>query len=372
MDLLVQYIPILCSVVIGAIVVALIIPRLLLIALKRRLLDQIDSRKIHTVRTSRLGGASFLVAMLCSIALVMLFAPLFGVTIYSFNAQIIYLFAALLTMYLLGLYDDLYGVQYKYKFLFQILASVFVLISGLSLHNFHGLFAVNEISNYISYPLTVLIIVYVINAINLIDGLDGLAASLALMALLVYGALLFVCGDFIAALIAFSTFGALSSFLYFNLFRVRKRITTKVIMGDSGSLVIGMVLGILVVKLWNIMPSASISNELATRCHLLSFTMLLIPCLDVLRVMLHRLKRNRPLFLPDKNHFHHKLLELGLSHRKALIYILIVNLVFISINVLLIAVLTIPYIIVIDLVLWTILHIIISRNIRIHKSGLNE
>ncbi len=363
MQIINELLVIVTTILVSGSIVTFMLPHIVLLSLKKKLLDPFNERKIHTKVTSRLGGVSFFVSIFISLLLVVSFSNILGLVQIDITNRFTLEICAIFILYIVGLSDDLSGVIYRKKFIFQIFTAILIITSGTYIHNLNGLFGVFTIPEYVGIPLTILLIVFITNALNLIDGLDGLASSLSIMALAVYGILFFMCNKSIDMLIAFATVGALIPFLYANLTRVKKRASTKIIMGDSGALVIGLILSIMMIKLWGIEPTESDIIP-STYFHVMAFTMILVPCLDVLRVVLHRAKSNQPLFLPDKNHFHHKLIALGCTHHQSLVLILAINVFFILLNTVLTNKLPIIYITIIDIVIWTILHILITKKLK--------
>ena len=142
---------------------------------------------------------------------------------------------------------------------------------------------------------------------------------------------------------------------------VKARISTKIIMGDSGALVIGLIISIMVIKLWGLEADeyCTISSN---DFHVMAFTMILVPCIYVVRVVLYRVQKKQPLFLPYKNHFHHKLIALGFTHHQSLVIIIAVSALLIILNTILANNISILYII-IDLAMWTIMHVFITKKI---------
>lgn len=189
------------------------------------------------------------------------------------------------------------------------------------------------------------------------------------MALLVFGTLLLANGHITNGLFAIATLGALVPFCYSNVFGVKRGAGSKIFMGDTGALVIGAILGLSAVNVWN-MSYVAVSQPIDQLYYILAYTMLIVPCFDVIRIMLHRFRDKKPLFLPDKNHIHHKFMALGYSARQALSYIIVLNIFFVVINSLLSLIINFEYIVIIDVVIWTTIHIIITR--RIEKKKIHQ
>ncbi|MFI3332218.1 MAG: MraY family glycosyltransferase [Rikenellaceae bacterium] len=355
------------SFVISYSLVAIMLPRVLILSLKRRLIDPIDPRKVHSVPASRLGGVTFLPSLLFSLwfslCITHIAQPLIGFEVYI-DIKVIWESLALLSLFLIGIYDDILGVAYRNKFLVQIFAALLITLSGSYFRSLHGLFGIYEISPWIGIPTTIFLYVFITNALNLIDGIDGLASLLSIMALMVYGLLLYANGQIGDSLLAFSTLGALIPFCYHNVFGIKDRARSKIFMGDTGALVIGAILGVVAIKIWSITTCIG-GDSFAPIFYTMAYTMLIIPCFDVVRVILHRFRAKRALFLPDKSHIHHKFMALGYTADVALGWIIALNLLFVTINMILSYSLNITLILLIDITLWTLIQIYISRLIEI-------
>ncbi len=357
----------LLSFAISCILVAFMLPHVLILSLRKRLIDPIDPRKVHSVPASRLGGVTFFPAVLFSvwlcISLTNVLIPFIGPTI-DINVKLILVTLALLMLFFIGIYDDIIGVSYRVKFFVQIVAAILVISTGAYFKTLHGFLGIEDIPIYIGVPVTLFIYVFVTNAINLIDGIDGLASMLSIMALAVYGVLLYSNDMISECLVAIATMGALVPFWYSNVFGVKRGVGSKIFMGDTGALVIGATLGFLAVTVWNISFDAISNQPIDQIYYILAFTMLLVPCFDVVRIIIHRFLDHKPLFLPDKNHIHHKFKALGYTPRRSLLCIIVMNISFMIVNIMLSYILNFTYIVIIDVVIWTAMHIIISKRIK--------
>ncbi|MFR9548785.1 MAG: MraY family glycosyltransferase [Rikenellaceae bacterium] len=363
---------ILLSFLISLGLVAFMLPRVLILSLRKRLVDPIDPRKVHSVPASRLGGLTFFPSLFFSlwfcISLTHLTHSIFGFEI-ELDVRLIMESLALLALFMIGVYDDILGVKYRQKFVVQIFAAILIIASGTYFNTLHGLFGIESVSPYIGIPITLFIYVFVTNAINLIDGIDGLASLLSIMALVVYGILFYSNGQLSDAIFAFSTMGVLVPFCYLNVFGVKRGAGSKIFMGDTGALVIGAILGFMAVKIWNISFSEDAVTPISSLYYILAYTMLLVPGFDVARIILHRYRDHKPLFLPDKNHIHHKFMALGCTARVALAWIIAINIFFVSVNLALSFWLNLLTIIVIDIVLWTLIHLYITSLIKKHNAA---
>lgn len=334
------------------------IPNILLVSYRKRLFDLPDPRKVHTCPVPRLGGISFLPAIIITFALIMGFRILHGVplenlplsrTLYEF---LFYIVGAML-LYLTGVQDDLIGVGYRRKFLIQILAALLLVSCGDWIRSLGGLFGIYDLPAWLGIPLTVFLVVYITNAINLIDGIDGLASGLCCISLAMLAYMHIYVGQYVYAFLALATLGILIPFWCYNVFGNAQK-GHKLFMGDTGSLTLGYILSFLVIHLSFVHfdevehTNPSLAIALST---------LIVPLFDVVRVVLHRVRNGKSPFLPDKNHFHHKLLRTGMRVRWVMVTILLISLFFIGLTLLLLPYCNVTFILIIDVVLWTALHL---------------
>lgn len=277
----------------------LAIPVVMQVAEKKKLYDIPDERKLHTRLVASLGGigifAGFILASLLSIQ---------G----QFNYEFQYFFAAAIVIFFLGLKDDLMILSASKKFIGQIIAaSILIHLGNIRLDSMYGLFGFEQVPEGFGLALSYLTIIVVINSFNLIDGVDGLAASLGILTMSVFGAYFFAVNLQAYALLSFSMAGSLVAFMIFN------HHPAKIFMGDSGSLMIGLVNSILVIKFINVAHDPSIAIPI-TSSVAIGFAILIVPLLDTLRVFGIRIINGRSPFTPDRNHVHHLLLDRGLGH----------------------------------------------------------
>ena len=334
----------------------ILIPNILLISYKKRLFDQPDERKVHSIPVPRLGGISFFPAILVSLCLIIGLFHCVGIPIARLLTdrsllELLFWVSGCMLLYLIGVADDLVGVGYRYKFVVQVFTAILLVLPGAWINSLGGLFGIYMLPSWVGIPLTVLIVVYITNAINLIDGIDGLASGLSCIALTVLAAICISNGSY-------------------NVFGNAQR-GHKLFMGDTGSLTIGYILSFLVIQL-SVVHS---DGEVRTNPYMvIAFSTLLVPLLDVFRVVLHRLRKGRNPFLPDKNHIHHKLLRTGMRVRTVLVTVLLISFFFIGMNILLSPVLNLTWLLVLNMLLWALIHLIINRCIILYKekSSINE
>ena len=206
-------------------------------------------------------------------------------------------------------------------------------------------------------PFLLFVALAVVNATNLTDGIDGLASGLSMVALSVFGTLAVIDDRWMSALLAFTTVGVLLPFFFYNVFGNADR-GRKIFMGDTGSLTLGYILSFLAVQYTMNTYEAGINYEGAI---LISFSVLLVPCLDVVRVVLGRVRRGKDPFMPDKTHIHHKFLAMGFTPRKAMISILCISFLFCASNVFLVSYLNNTVLFLCDVAVWTLMNLYISK-----------
>ncbi|MFI3321304.1 MAG: MraY family glycosyltransferase [Rikenellaceae bacterium] len=357
----------LLTLIISSLIVTFLLPRILLLSLKSKILDKQDNRKIHTCEATRLGGASFLPAIFISVVVTRVVSDFLGINGFGANPknELSIMMCSAMILYYLGLYDDIVGAGYRAKFAIQTLASLMVVLSGCYITDLNGLFGIGLIPIYVGVPLTVVLLIFITNAINLIDGIDGLASMIAAIAFLVYGIIFYMCGEYRCCIYCVASIGVLLPLWYYNVFGLRKNLSTRIFMGDGGTLIIGLILSVMCVTLWNhpLVVEEKL-GEVSYLYQIMAFSVLIIPCFDVVRVMICRIRNHKSPFLPDKNHFHHKLLKFGLSPHKSLFVLFLINTLFLSINSLFAIVsLDINIIVLIDIILWVTIHQALSYKI---------
>lgn len=342
------------------------IPQILLVAFKKDLFDMPDERKIHKVIVPRLGGIAFTPVICFTVSLILGITMLVGDSrlMSLVEAQTLPLsmgFCSLFLMYIVGVGDDLVGVRYRAKFVAQILCAVFIIMGGFWINSFHGFLWIDSIPAWLGWPLTVLYIVFVCNALNLIDGIDGLASGLAMTGFIIYGVTFYLLGQYVYAMLSFASLGVLVPFFYYNVFgNPAKR--KKIFMGDAGSLTVGLLLSFLSLHLF----TAPTLNLEGFYCNsfVVAVSPLIVPCFDVVRVFIGRVRKGNNPFLPDRTHIHHKLLSLGMPSRRAMVTIVGVALFFSVANICLANMLNITLLIILDIAFWALANMALSRAVK--------
>jgi len=331
----------------------IIIPRILLISLRKKLYDLPNERKIHKVAVPRLGGVSFFPTVLFTVCFISAVRTLLGyespaLYVAYLVPKILLLISGMTLLYLIGIADDLIGIRYRQKLVVQVICALFFPISGLWINNLYGLFGIHELCAGFGIPFTIVTVVFITNAINLIDGIDGLASGLSSVALLVFAFLFVEERMFTYALVAVSTLGVLVPFFYYNVFGKAER-CRKIFMGDTGSLMLGYTLSFLAIRYSQYTPDVIKYKEGA---FVIAFSTLIIPSFDVVRVVFVRLRNGKSPFQPDQNHIHHKLLAIGLTPCQAMITLLLISCTFCISNIILMPYVNNTIMLFVDILVW--------------------
>lgn len=347
------YLFVLSTFIISALIASILIPRILLIATRKRLYDIPDARKVHTKAIPRLGGVSFFPTILFSFCYVFSLCMLFEYDVRPLLSdylihELLLLICGMTLLYLTGIADDLVGVRYHKKLLIQMICASFFPLSGLWINNFYGIFGLYEIPVWAGIPFTVFVVIFITNAINLIDGIDGLASGLSSVSLLIMSVLFMQKELWVYGMITFATFGVLVPFFYYNVFGSADK-DRKIFMGDTGSLTLGYIISFLVIRYSMNNLKVTVYSEGAL---LIAFSTLIVPMFDVIRVVLLRIRKGKSMFQPDKNHIHHKLLNIGMSTKRAMAYLIAIAVTFSIVNILLIRYVNGTLLIVCDAVIW--------------------
>jgi UDP-N-acetylmuramyl pentapeptide phosphotransferase/UDP-N-acetylglucosamine-1-phosphate transferase len=306
----------------GFILVMISVPSIIKVAKAKHLFEPFEERKIHTAIIPPLGGVAIFI----------------GFTLSSIVATdglhfdtLKYIIASVILMFFIGLKDDLLNIAARKKLVIQIFATIILIaLADIRFTNLHGILSTHEIGFFPSFTITLLAILAIINAFNLIDGIDGLASGLAMMSATVFGVWFFIAGHYQFAIMSFALVGTLSGFFLYNVFGK----SNKLFMGDTGSLIIGLVIATLVVKFneFNIIKTAPFAIGAAPA---VSLAIISIPLIDTLRVMSIRISQRKSPFAADTNHIHHRIFSLVSNHHlKTTLIIVAANIVIIALAIL--------------------------------------
>lgn len=282
------------------------------------LFDMPNARKVHKYSIPRLGGTLFMPSLGLSVIITLLIMYQGIHKDFQIGMSNVMMVVGAIMIYIIGVFDDLKGMKATHKFIIQTIAALIFPLCNLMISNLHGLFGIHEIPIWIGYPLTVFIILLIVNAINLIDGIDGLASGLAFLILASFAYLYYQLGAYLFSIISTGLAGATLAFFFFNMYGKVGRLKT--FMGDSGSLFLGYVIAYLAIKYQ--MSNGHDVFIYRKESLLISFTLVFIPCIDVIRVALWRKFNGKAMFEPDKTHIHHRIMQMGLDMHQTLAVII--------------------------------------------------
>lgn len=277
------------------------IPVIIKISRLKNLMADPGERSSHITKTPTLGGVAIFASTLIS----------YFLWENPDEGQLIHLsISAIVILFFLGVKDDILVLSPKKKMFVQVAVSALVVIlADLRIEHLFGIFGINEVPYILSLPLTVFIFIALINAINLIDGIDGLAGGIGMIAGGMFGLWFFLNGHFAMACLAASMSGSLFGFLRFNYSK-----TSKIFMGDTGSLIVGFLLSMFALKFIQLNIEYRFNPNASFSAPILAIVVLIVPIFDTLRVFIVRLKDKKSPFIGDRNHLHHILIDSGLSH----------------------------------------------------------
>ena len=327
------YISVIVPFVLAIVLATYIIPRILVVSVKKDLVIPSETKGKGRLRVPRLGGVSLFPILVISVgATIVILLSFFALSFLSAEDKtsfVKYMFglAGLTTMYLLGVMDDLIGVSFLSKISIQFLASLLIPLSGLYIDDLHGLLGIYELPAWLGILGTMVTIWFISNAIPMLDDIDGLASGLAMLAFSVLGILAFIASQPFLLMICAAMVGMLIPFFLRNVmgWRIGWR---NIYLGDTGGLTIGYMLAFVVVAL-----SRQGGNTLPEGIIMVCFGTLLLPMFDVVRVAIMRTVNNRSVFDRDNNHIHHRLMMGGMSPGNVLITIILVTAFFVLLNV---------------------------------------
>ena len=279
-----------------------IFKKVLKIAKLKNIVDNPDARKLQRVPVPVLGGVAVFFGMVTAFATAGLLWD-----ISSMFAMI----CVMTIMLYVGTMDDILGLSPKVRFLAEILVVLLLIYCNkYSINNFHGLWGIYEISDWIAVPLTVFACVGIINAINMIDGVNGLSSGYCIVTSLIFGSTFIFAGDVNRATLAILSVGALIPFFFHNVFGKK----SKMFIGDGGTMLMGSIMSVFVINA--LKSDSALAVATPDNFGLIPFALavLVIPVFDTLRVMSARMIRGKSPFNPDKTHLHHLLIDLHFSH----------------------------------------------------------
>ncbi len=280
------------------------IPSIISVANKKQLVDLPGERRAHQVSTPSLGGIGIFAGTIFAI---ILWTP------FRYFGDLQYILCAFVVVFLIGAKDDIDPVSANKKFVGQIFAAgILIFFSKIRITSFYGLFGITELPLLASVLFTFFVIVLIINSFNLIDGINGLSGSIGVLMAITFGTWFYMVDRVELASVSYALVGSVMAFLYYNI------TPAKIFMGDTGSLLLGLIASILAINFIE-------QHQVIAVDHIHAFGappavaagILLLPLYDTFRVFIMRMMKGRSPFSPDRKHIHHLLLNLGLSHMQA-------------------------------------------------------
>ena len=283
------------------------IPSIIKVAELKHLYDDPNERKSHSVKVPTLGGLGIFAGVI------------FSLTFWSNQSEILelqYIISSIIILFFIGIKDDIVPLVAAKKLLGQVIASAILIHwGGIRITSFYGLLGVYDIGAASSYMLSFFAIIGITNAFNLIDGINWLASGLSLCSSLFFGTWFLISGHYQYSILSFSLCGSLIGFMYYN------RTPARIFMGDTGSLIVGIINSILAIKFiefnrYGYSPVPLMSSP-AIAISILSF-----PLFDTVRVFTNRIFKRKSPFSADRTHIHHYMLQAGVGHTRSSILLI--------------------------------------------------
>lgn len=292
---------IICSFITSFGITFLAIPSIIKIAEIKHLFDEPDERKTHKQKVPTLGGLAIFAGLI------------FSLTFWSSQKEIVelqYIISSIMILFFMGMKDDLFNLVAYKKLAGQLIAS-FIIVhwANIKITSFYGIFGINDLALIPSYVFSILTIVVITNSFNLIDGIDCLAGTVGIIAATTFGIWYYQVGMTQYVILSAALIGSLLAFLYYN------KTPARIFMGDTGSLIVGVVLALMAVKfieMNRLKPLEDINKIRGVPS--VTIGILIIPLFDTLRVFTLRILQGRSPFSADRNHLHHLILNLGFTH----------------------------------------------------------
>ncbi|WPO82467.1 MraY family glycosyltransferase [Chryseobacterium sp. JJR-5R] len=292
------------------------VPTIIKISRRKNLMDEPGVRSSHLRKIPNLGG----IAIFYSIGVS---ASIFAYELFDLYK---FLFASMIILLYIGVMDDIVVMRAYKKLVAQIVVSALIVIgSDIRIRSLFGILGIYELKYFISVIFSIVTFIILINAFNLIDGIDGLAGGYSVICSVLFGVSYYRLGAYNYPLVVLSVIiiGAVLAFLYYNLSNYR---TNKIFMGDTGSMLLGFLLAftsICFIDVFIDRKLPGVPRYYLQSAPVMAVAILILPIVDTLNVIIIRLANKKSPFDADKNHIHHKFLQLNLTHRRSSFYIIL-------------------------------------------------
>jgi len=290
--------------------VLLVMPSVIKLAIKKRILTGGGGRNSHEGFTPNIGGIAIFISLLLSSLFFFSYyietntlADLKKEDLFKFRRFFIVIGCSIL-LFIVGLADDLTSLSSSFRFLIQLIISFSLVYFGdVRIESFHNIFGLGVLPHTFSVIFSMIVVVFIINSFNLTDGLDTLATSLGIFILFSFSIIFFLNNHIYDGTLAVCGLSSLLAFWFYN------RPPAKIFMGDSGSLVIGFIIAYCALKVCNLpIDSEGTINPVFVLC------ILAYPSVDTIRVFIVRILNRKSPFSADRNHIHHILVDKDFNH----------------------------------------------------------
>lgn len=304
------------------VVTMLVFPHVLAFARKKGIVDNPNARKLQRVPVPVMGGTTVFIGVMVA---VLTCSAIVG------NAKLLEVLGLVAVMYLIGLWDDVKDVPVALRFAVEVLVVwLMILLLGVEINDFHGFLGIHKIPDSISVPLSLVAGVGIMNAINLIDGVDGYCSTYGVMSCIMFAIIFYYVGDMPLFALALIMTGALIPFFFHNVFGK----TSKMFLGDGGSLMLGALLTFFTFSALSSNSPCAAYGSSGLSMVALTLAILAVPVFDTLKVMIGRVSRGQSPFHPDKTHLHHLFIEMNFSHLSTSGIIVLTNFLIVALLVL--------------------------------------
>ena len=284
------------------VVTMLVFPHVLAFARRHGIVDNPNARKLQRVPVPVMGGTTVFVGLWVSVLVCFFICE---------DTILLKVLGLLTVMYAIGAWDDIKDVSPALRFLVEsVVVWLMIVFLDVEINDFHGFLGIHKLPDVASVPLSLFAGVGIINGVNLIDGVDGYCSTYGAMACAMFAALFFYAGDMVSFSMALIAIGALIPFFFHNVFGK----TSKMFLGDGGSLMLGTLLTYFTFVTLTSGSSCDFYDEKGMSLVAFCLAVLAVPVFDTLRVMISRMVKGVSPFHPDKTHLHHMFIELNFSH----------------------------------------------------------
>ncbi|MEQ3499768.1 MraY family glycosyltransferase [Tenacibaculum sp. SSH1-16] len=294
-----------------------IIPKIIKVVFYKKLLDEPNKRSSHTKVTPTLGGVAFFITLILSF---------FFLKKWDEETISLSLMVSLTVLFIIGLKDDLVALSATTKSIAQLLAITFLVYdNNLLIESLGGFLGITQLNYWACLFFIYFSTFFIINSFNLIDGIDGLASSIGITIFTFFAVIFYFLGQNYYLFLCVVLVGTLLAFLTYNLSEKKK-----IFMGDTGSMIIGFLIAVLAFKILTHQKEIEVIGVLPENLPIILTSIISIPILDTIRVFIIRTVNKRSFFIADRNHVHHIFVDRGFTHKKATLFIVIINMIITS------------------------------------------